>query len=326
MDEIIEGEVARWIPVIIEFVFTNFFTLVLVLLLIILVLVVIGLGMKRSMTLRIYREAKSEQEEVSRQIDAIMTSDRFRELELGLAAGKTGQRLKHLQEEGFSLRQEALTLGTRLQSFRAPLFSLLSPFDEAHRLRDEVHNLARRLEQYDGELRSIDRMGDAMRSTSQQLRSSFDTVLRSLEALQASSGYPLETLAAMADEAEKLVIQAEQSAAFDALQARRDAEVAERQIHTVSVRVREAEQDIQTFLQMKERIQQREDQIRMIVAEAEQETHEDADAGVPSVEEVMQRITAVLAEVEAEVRSGKRVALREAAARIEDIIKQAASR
>src|SRR5690606_8610587 len=80
-------------------------------------------------------------------------------------------------------------------------------------------------------------------------------------------GLPLEALADEAKEAEKLLVQAEQSAAFDALQARRDAESAERRVHALQARVREAEQDVQTLQRMKERLQQREAQLRTILTE-----------------------------------------------------------
>ena len=315
MDEIILGEVAKWIPSVIAFIFSNLITIILLIILCILLVTIIILVVKRHMTRGIVQEASKILRDAEMKIDTILTSERFRDLELGLATGKTGHRLRNMQQDGFALRQEAERLRRWIGEQRVPLFSLIGPFDEASRLRDESDHLVRRIEQYDRELHSIERMGDESRTRLHHVRERFRTCAEQIEKLKMSYSYALDEWNSRREEAEQLIKQAERSAAFDALQARRDAEAAERAVHALAVEADILVKDTKILHEMKERIKQRVEELRLGV--------EDRDEAAGQLDEVLRQIDAIIAAEEAKLSRGGRPELREAAANIEAIIEQA---
>lgn len=321
LEDLLAAELLSWLPMILSFIFSNLLTIVLFILCIGLLSAVIFRIVKRKATRRIMREADERLSDITRRLDMILVSERFEELDLGFATGQTEERLRALQREGFSLREESKAMRIRLKAVQVPLFSWHEPYAKASRIYDQARNLDDRAEQFDQELRRISGMSAQVRPSSQRLRERF-AASEHLEKLRRDTGYGLEKLAGMLEAAERAVKQAEHSAAFDVLQARRDADAAERQLQDLEERLAAARRDANTLREMRERLQLREEQIRQRLAEArgESASAEQADA----VDAMMRDVRTVLGKAEDRLARGEDASLRAAAMRIEELMKQAA--
>ena len=107
----------------------------------------------------------------------------------------------------------------------------------------------------------------------------------------------------------------ERSAAFDGVQGRRDAEAVRRRLNRWAGAVDGIARDVRTWRGMKQRLAEREHDLRRMWASSGREA-----AG----EEAMHEIAAIFAALEAKLRRGEQADLRQAAAQIERIIEQAA--
>lgn len=277
MEEIIAAEIARWIPDLIAYIFSNILTLTILAAAIALIVVMAGLIVKRRWTRRMLTEGQAFAADAKGRLERLLTSERFRDLELGLAEGQTEKSLRALQQEAFELRREAEELIQRMAGQRVPLLSLLAPYEEARHLHAHGERLLQRSKRVERELEEIDSASAAVSSSLQSRREEYRRVFARFTTCRDETGYPLERLQAMA--------------------------------------VDGIARDVRTWRGMKQRLAEREHDLRRMWASSGREA-----AG----EEAMHEIAAIFAALEAKLRRGEQADLRQAAAQIERIIEQAA--
>ena len=315
MEEIIAAEIARWIPDLIAYIFSNILTLTILAAAIALIVVMAGLIVKRRWTRRMLTEGQAFAADAKGRLERLLTSERFRDLELGLAEGQTEKSLRALQQEAFELRREAEELIQRMAGQRVPLLSLLAPYEEARHLHAHGERLLQRSKRVERELEEIDSASAAVSSSLQSRREEYRRVFARFTTCRDETGYPLERLQAMAEEVERELRRVERSAAFDGVQGRRDAEAVRRRLNRWAGAVDGIARDVRTWRGMKQRLAEREHDLRRMWASSGREA-----AG----EEAMHEIAAIFAALEAKMRRGEQADLRQAAAQIERIIEQAA--
>lgn len=211
MEEIIAAEIARWIPDLIAYIFSNILTLTILAAAIALIVVMAGLIVKRRWTRRMLTEGQAFAADAKGRLERLLTSERFRDLELGMAEGQTEKSLRALQQEAFELRREAEELIQRMAGQRVPLLSLLAPYEEARHLHAHGERLLQRSKRVERELEEIDSASAAVSSSLQSRREEYRRVFARFTTCRDETGYPLERLQAMAEEVERELRRGEQA-------------------------------------------------------------------------------------------------------------------
>lgn len=318
MEDIIASELIKLLPVLISFILSNLFTIILIALILIAVGIMLLLGMKHRTAQRRKLEAEGALQEAMRRINTTMTSEYFRDLELGLVHGETARKWQALQDEGFALREETTRLERVLAELNLSFFSTLGQLTETSRVRSEVLMLQRRVDNYHRELQRMQRSSTEARSEIKHLEAHWHKIRERIDQLQSTSGYALDGLRLACEEAERQLKEVVQASVFDTVQATMRTESLQRTLHALEAKITATSQSIETLREMKERINTRGEQWLKEVTAGGSDGHNGRIA-----EEVLAKVEAMLADLESTIGRGEDVDLREAAVQIEQTFKQA---
>ncbi len=321
MEDLIESQLESVVPIffaaLFSFVFANFIPLLVAVLVLLLVIIFFVLKAKHSHTTRLLKQATQLQQETAAQLSGVLIStDTFRDLDLGLAEGETEGRLRHMQESALALHQQSQELAGKLNANRPAFFSLLEPLHHAKLLVHEAEDLRHRVQRY---LKDMSSIGQSVKKANQQMRqldNQLEAVTELINQLVTQTGFPLDVLKEQLEQTTLTVTQLDKLTAFDSLQAEPELAKLGRSIDALQKRTEEHGKNISLFMQMLERVKR-----------AEQQWQLQFDGGQPPVQgaglnEILLKKNLIVEQVEASLRAGRQVDLRAAALDIEAIMRE----
>ncbi|MGG1601218.1 hypothetical protein, partial [Paenibacillus naphthalenovorans] len=284
-------------------------------------LLVIGIMIvKRKITTQWLKRAINTYQEAASQLNAIIVSDTFKDVELGFAKGETHQRLKELEQAVFSLHEKSERLQKRLQAQKAAFFSLVDPLVQAKNLLHETNEFSHRVDQIIFDLSRMNKEVKEARELLRQAEEKLAATSGMIHSLTDKTGFPLDELKEQLHQAETLFRQASQLAAFDAIQSKHEGTRVCRTLDSLRHRTQQLEKNAAIFQEMRDRLTKHENHLLQL---AGQESLRNTNVGfIP----VLRQIDPMMQKLGDSLRLGKDVNLRAAAEDIEAIIRKASER
>lgn len=215
IEQQVESAVGQLAAGLIAFVLGNIGIVLLVIAIAVCALALLALSARRRAAATAARHAAEDSKEAEGLLQNLLVSDAFRELELGLAQGETGRRLRTLEKETFALLQQTERLQRRLDGFR-PSARLTH---EARGLADDAGRLLRSVHRTLDDIEEIRHQMQGTVDGAQRIGERLDEAERSIERL-TDRGADVGSLRAALERAREHWRKAEGLAAFDAVQAR----------------------------------------------------------------------------------------------------------
>ncbi|MBP1156415.1 MULTISPECIES: hypothetical protein [unclassified Paenibacillus] len=321
MEELIESvlvtAIAALIPVLISYILSNFMEILLATAVFIFLLILGVLVVKRKITTQWLKRAENQHREAASQLNAIIVSDTFKDVEMGLAMGETYQRLKGVEQTVFSLHEKSEQLRKQLQAQKAAFFSLAAPLMQAKNLQQETNELSHRVDQVLFDLSRMNKDEKEARELLRQAEEKLAATSGMIHSLSQKTGFPLDELKEHLRQAETLFHQVNQSAAFDAIQSKQGVTQIYRTLDSLRHRTLELEKNVAIFHEMRDRLIKHEKHLLQLAG------HESLRNTKVDFIPVLRQIDPMLQKLDDSLRLGKEVNLRAAAEDMETMVRDA---
>ncbi|TNJ68313.1 hypothetical protein FE784_01240 [Paenibacillus hemerocallicola] len=295
-------------PVLLSFLLANIGWLLLALVVIVFLIAIAGWVIKHKLVSGWWRRVVSKHDESAGKLNAIITSDTFKGLEQGFVQGRTERTLSQLEERLYALHRQSEQLRNQLTDRKVPFFSLVEPLIRINRLDRNVREFSRQVDRLAHDVSGIARAEKDTIHSVRQAGARFSSVSQTIAQLMERTGYPLDELNRELGRVETLFRQAEQTSAFDTVQAQSELTPFYRSIDVLSGKIEALQKQLTIFDEMRNRIR----------VQSEPLVSADANAAA-----VLNRIDPIVQRLEQSLRMGRSIDLRAAASEIEHLVQEA---
>lgn len=307
VEQILGNLLSDLAPVLLSFLLANIGWLLLALAAIVFLIATAGWAIKHKLVSGWWRRVASKHDESAGKLNAIITSDAFKGLEQGFVQGRTERALSQLEERLYALHRQSEQLRNQL-SRKVPFFSLVEPLIRMNRLDRHVREFSRQVERLAQDMSGIAKAEKDTIHSVRQAGTKLSSVSQTIAQLTERTGYPLDELNRELNRVETLFRQAEQTSAFDTVQAQSELTPLYRSIDALASKIETLQKQLAIFDEMRNRI-------RM---QTEPLASANADAAA-----VIGRIAPIVQRLEMSLRTGRSTDLRAAASEIEHLVRQA---
>jgi chromosome segregation ATPase len=309
VEQILGNLLSDLAPVLLSFLIANIGWLLLALVVIVFLIAIAGWVIKHKLVSGWWRRVVSKHDDSAGKLNAIITSDTFKGLEQGFVQGRTERTLSQLEERLYALHRQSEQLRNQLTDRKVPFFSLVGPLIRINRLDRNVREFSRQVDRLAHDVSGIAKTEKDTIHSVRQAGTKLSSVSQSITQLMERTGYPLDELNRELSRVEALFRQAEQTSAFDTVQAQSELTPFYRSIDALSGKIEALQKQLAIFDEMRNRIR----------VQTEPLVSADAD-----VADVLSRIDPIVQRLEMSLRIGRSTDLRAAASEIEHLVQKAA--
>lgn len=313
-ESVVEEAASEFIVRVMDMLFSNLGTILLIAVILLCIIFLFTAGARRKGERELQKELNQLFKEKDLELDRLMLSDVFKELDSGFIQGNTSDILKKLEQRLLASHQYSEQLQRKLDSQKVSLFSMVGSASDSSGLQDEVYRFAEQVDQYAHELMGMTAIARQTAGLVQPVQQQYSEVQQLVQRIADQYGYPLNELKKQLDDVEGIVNRAVQSASFDAVRAQKDVSEARQAMITLQERAAKLEQDIELFNQMKQRIQERVEKLR------EQASNNEDSAQNIALEERISKVEIKFNKLSNSLQLGTDVDLRAAAIEIEQMM------
>ena len=303
VESVLEDAASDFVTRALDFVFANFLAIILIVIVLLAIIGIVVMNKRNQYERNEFKRLKELFKQKDLELDQLMLSEAFKEMESGLVQGNTRNILVKLEERLLASHRYSEQLSRKLEAYRVSRFSVSESAHRIGELQDEVYSFAEQVDQYASELAQIKRVSKQTASLVQPVQTEFAEVVQIIARIADTYSYPLDELKKRQEQVEAIVAKAAQSGSFDAVRAQSDAREARKAIEELRARTLKLDKDIALFGQMKQRIEERQSKL----------TEQAPDELIHQLERTMR-------ELEHALQSGAEVDLRSAALDMERII------
>lgn len=268
---------------------------------------------KRSYFKTILLEIKKMHDQTSIQIDGLITSNTFKDLEKGLIQGETLRRMEQMEETLVDMHQQSEQLKTTLLEQRIPLFNLYDTYNQLMYLEDRIVHFSYSFNEM---MKNISAISLAMKESKQWIdpaKAKFNVVSSMIQQMMDETTYPLTSLNVLLEQSRTQLIQLEQDAAFDVIKLKLGITPFLHHLDALHEKSMELQKNIDIFRKMQNRAAQEQNLI------LDQINHDPAVVSTIDLKVSLGRIEMILHRLDQSIRSGESVQLRKAASDMEYI-------
>jgi len=318
VDSIIESAVDtavnRLISGVLDFVLSNIIAVLLSVAILLFIVVLLVFIMKRRLEKAQLQRIKVLFNEKKSELNRMLVSEAFKELESGFIQGHTKDALVGLEQGVLVSHQKAAALRERLEAQKVALFSVIEFAGQVRRLKHEVHAFADQVDYYRNELAELEKLTRETAGLISPVQQRFDAAVEQINTLAAGTALPLTGLNKSRENAEAAVQRARLSSSFDAVRARQDVQAAAQAVDELHARVARMEQDSSIVIRMRARLQEQIDQLQQRLPD-----HADANR-TNALNQLSDQLEQKMLQLEKTVYEGRAVNLRAAALEIEEML------